>query len=124
MNKQIKTDNAPSAPAILSQAIESNGFVFVAGQIHNKPDGSLVEGSVKEKLDQIMQNVQAVLEAANTKLANCVSVTMYVTDMRQMPEINEVYAEYFGAVLPARAAICVQALPLGATIEVSVVAAQ
>lgn len=124
MKKQITTDNASAAPAILSQAIESNGLVFVAGQVHNKPDGTLFDGTVADKFEQIMTNIGAILEAAETTLANAVTVTIYVTDMAQMPELNEVYAKYFAEPLPARAAIGVQALPLGATIEVSLVAAK
>ncbi len=122
MNEQVSTDNAPKADHILSQGIVSNGIVYVAGQIHNKPDGTIVEGSVKEKLEQIMQNVSAILEAAGTNLSKAVKVVVYVTDMAQMPELNEVYPTYFSKPYPVREAVCVQALPLGATIEISVVA--
>lgn len=122
MKTRVSTDEAPKADHILSQGIVSNGNVYVAGQIHSKPDGSIVEGSVKEKVEQIMQNVTAILEAANTTLDNIVKVVIYVTDMAQMPELNEVYPTYFKEPYPVREAVCVQALPLGATIEISVVA--
>lgn len=120
--KQITTPNAPQAEHILSQGIVSGGHIFVAGQIHQRPEGSIVEGSVKDKLDQIISNVRATLEAGGSDLAKVVKVVIYVTDMGQMPELNEIYASYFTAPLPAREAICVAALPLGATIELSVVA--
>lgn len=123
MKNQASTPNAPSAP-FLSQAIISNDTIYVSGQIHNKVDGSLVEGSVKEKLDQIMQNIAAILEAAEANLDNIVKVVIYVTDMAQMPELNEAYPTYFNQPFPVREAVCVQALPLGATIEVSVIAAK
>lgn len=116
------TDNAPQANHILSQAVESNGLVFVAGQIHQNIDGTIADGSVKEKLAKIMSNITAILEAAGTGLNKAVKVTIYVTDMAQMQEINEAYAGYFGTNLPAREAVCVAALPLGATVEISVVA--
>lgn len=123
MKQQAATPNAPDAP-FLSQAIISNGTIYVSGQIHNKPDGSLVEGSVKEKLEQIIQNISAILKAADATLDDIVKVVIYVTNMTQMLELNEVYPVYFNKPFPVREAVCVAALPLGATIEVSVVAAK
>jgi len=122
MKEKISTNNAPKADHILSQGIVSNGVIYLAGQIHNKPDGTIVEGSVKEKFSQIMQNVTAILKAADVTLDNVVKVVIYVTDMTQMPELNEVYPTYFSEPYPVREAVCVKELPLGATIEVSVVA--
>ncbi|MCA9345870.1 Rid family detoxifying hydrolase [Candidatus Saccharibacteria bacterium] len=122
MKKQVFTDKAPSANHILSQAVESNGFIFVSGQIHQSPDGSLMNGSVSEKLDRIFSNISAILESAGSGLKNIVKVTIYVTDMSQMPELNEKYPTYFDSILPAREAVCVKELPLGATIEISVIA--
>lgn len=122
MKQKISTDDAPKADHILSQGILSNGTIYVAGQIHSKPDGSIVEGSVKEKVDQIMQNISAILKAADATLENTVKVVIYVTDMAQMPELNEAYPTYFKEPFPVREAVCVQALPLGATIEISVIA--
>ena len=79
---------------------------------------------MKEKVDQIMQNIAAILKATDTSLDNIVKVVIYVTDMAQMPELNEVYPTYFTEPFPVREAVGVQALPLGATIEISVVAAK
>jgi 2-iminobutanoate/2-iminopropanoate deaminase len=121
MKQPATTPDAPSAP-FLSQAIISNGTIYVSGQIHGKPDGSLLEGSVKEKVDQIMQNIAAILKAAEATLDNIVKVVIYVTDMAQMPELNEVYPTYFTKPFPVREAVCVKELPLRATIEISVVA--
>lgn len=123
MKQQVTTQNAPDAP-FLSQAIISNGTIYVSGQVHSKPDGSVVEGSVKDKLDQIMQNVTEILKAADATINDVVKVVIYVTDMSQMPELNEAYPGYFTEPFPVREAVCVQALPLGATIEVSVVASK
>jgi 2-iminobutanoate/2-iminopropanoate deaminase len=122
MKHKITTDDAPKADAILSQAIVSNGLIFVAGQVHSKPDGSMVEGSIEEKLQQIFKNIEAILEAAGAELDNIVKVTIYVTDMTQMPELNKVYPTYFNEPYPAREAVCVKELPLGASIEISVIA--
>lgn len=123
MKLPVTTPNAPDAP-FLSQAIVADQTIYVSGQIHNKPDGTLVEGSVKEKLEQIMQNIEAILKSADASLDDIVKVVIYVTDMAQMPELNEVYPSYFSQPFPVREAVCVQALPLGATIELSVVAAK
>jgi 2-iminobutanoate/2-iminopropanoate deaminase len=122
MKEQVSTDNAPKADHILSQGIINNGTVYVAGQIHSKPDGTIVEGSVKEKVDQIMQNISAILQEADASLNDIVKVVIYVTDMTQMPELNEVYPTYFTKPFPVREAVGVQTLPLGATIEISVIA--
>ena len=124
MKSKVCTDDAPKADHILSQGIISNGTIYVSGQIHNKPDGTIVEGSVKEKVEQIMQNISEILKSAHATLDNIVKVVIYVTDMAQMPELNEVYPTYFKKPFPVREAVCVQALPLGATIEMSVVAAK
>lgn len=124
MKEKVSTDGAPKADHILSQGIVSNGNIYVAGQIHNKPNGTMVEGSVKEKVNQIMQNIFAILKGADATLDDIVKVVIYVTDMAQMPELNEVYPTYFKEPFPVREAVCVQALPLGATIEISVVAAK
>ena len=123
MKQPATTKNAPDAP-FLSQAIISNGTIYVSGQIHSKPDGSVVEGSVKEKLDQIMQNITEILKAADATINDVVKVVIYVTDMSQMPELNEAYPSYFTEPFPVREAVCVQALPLGATIEISVIASK
>lgn len=122
MKERVATDNAPKADHILSQGIISNGNIYVAGQIHGKPDGTIVGGSVEEKLAQIMQNITAILEAADATLSDVVKVVIYVTDMSQMPELNEVYPAYFSEPYPVREAVCVKELPLGANIEISVIA--
>ncbi len=122
MKSRVSTDGAPKADHILSQGIVANGTIYVSGQIHSRPDGSVVEGSVKEKLDQIMMNISEILKSADANFDDIVKVVVYVTDMAQMPELNEVYPTYFTEPYPVREAVCVQALPLGATIEISVVA--
>lgn len=122
MKKQIITDEAPKAAHLLSQAIFSNGTIYLAGQIHSTHDNIVVEGSVKEKVDQIMQNITAILKAADATIDDIVKVVIYVTDMAQMPELNAVYPTYFTEPYPVREAVCVKELPLGATIEISAVA--
>lgn len=124
MKQQISTDEAPKAAHILSQAVVSNGTIYVAGQIHTKADGTVVDGTTEEKVDQIMKNIAAILRAADAGLDDIVKVVIYVTDMAQMPKLNEVYPTYFTEPYPVREAVCVKELPLSATIEISVVAAK
>lgn len=124
MKEKVITDDAPKADHILSQGVVSNDVIYLSGQIHNKPDGTILDGSVEEKFSQIMQNVTAILKAADANLDDVVKVVIYVTDMSQMPELNEIYSTYFSEPFPVREAVCVKELPLGATIELSVVASK
>lgn len=123
MKQQITATGAPNATQVYSQAIKTNGLIFVSGQIHNTPDGVLLDGTPEEKLAQIFKNITAILAAADATLNDIVKVSIFVADIADLPQINAVYASYFEQPLPAREAVCVKALPLGATIEVSVVAA-
>lgn len=122
MKQQVSTNEAPAAPHILSQAIIANGTIYVAGQVHVLPDNSLVEGSTKDKVEQIMKNISAILKAADATTSDIVKVVIYVTDMGLIPELNEVYPTYFSEPYPVRETVCVKALPLNASIEISVVA--
>jgi len=122
MKEKLTTENAPKADHILSQGLVSNGTIYLSGQIHSQPDGTLVNGTTKEKLDCIMGNIQAILGSSGATLDDIIKVVIYVTDMAQMPELNETYSSYFNSILPVREAVCVKELPLGATIEVSVIA--
>lgn len=124
MKVKVSTDGAPKADHILSQAILSNGFIFVAGQIHSSVEGGVVDGTTEEKVEQIMKNIAAILKEADASLNDVVKVVIYVTDMAQMPKLNEVYPSYFTEPFPAREAVRVKELPLGATIEISVIAAK
>jgi len=121
MKREIKTDEAPAAPNI-SQATELGGLVFTAGQIHLTPDGNLASGTMKEKTKQVMNNLKAIIDAAGFSFKHVLKVTVYVTDMSEYSEFNEVYASYFKAPFPAREVVCVKELPLGASVEVSMVA--
>lgn len=122
MKQQVQTTDAPKADHILSQALIVDETIYVSGQVHNTPEGTLVEGDTKTKVDQIMQNIKAILTAADSGIDKIVKVVIYVTDMATIPELNEAYPSYFTSPYPVREAVCVSALPLGASIEISVVA--
>lgn len=124
MKKEISTPNADSVPGVLSQAIDTGNLVFVSGQINITADGEMVGETVEDKLKQIMKNIETVLGAADLGLDDTVKATVYVTDLAQMQELNKHYPTYFTAPYPAREAIGVKELPLGATIEISVIASK
>lgn len=121
----VSTDRAagPFGGAPYSQAIVANGFVFTAGQVAAKPDGSgLVEGGIEEQTHQVMQNLQAVLEAAGSSLAKAVKTTVFLTDLADFPQMNEVYRGYTGPDFPARSTFQVAALPPGILVEIEAIA--
>ncbi len=122
MKTEISTDKAPQVPGLLSQGIVSSNFVFVSGQIHSTLDGTLIEGTVEVRLKQVMNNVREILKASGTDSTNVVKVNVYVTDISELPKLNEEYRRYFTEPFPVREAVCVKALPLGASIEISVIA--
>ena len=125
MKTKIETSDAPAAPDLLSQAVVRNGTIYVAGQIHNTADGKMVEGTTEEKTHQVIKNLTAILKAVGADFTNVVKVNIYVTDIAELPKLNEVYKIYFTTEpLPVREAICVKALPLGATIEMSLIASK
>ena len=122
---KIETPEAPVAPNLLSQAVVNNSTIYVAGQIHSTSDGKLVEGSTEEKVHQIMKNLTAISKAADSDFSHVVKVNVYVTDISELPKLNDVYKTYFtNEPLPVRETVCVKALPLGASIEISLIAAK
>lgn len=122
MMKTISTQNAPAAIGPYSQAIAVNGMLFASGQIPLDPKtGTLVDGGIEAQTERVMQNIQAVLEAAGTDFSHVVETTCFLRDMNDFAAFNEVYGAYFTG-KPARS--CVQAvLPKNAAVEVEVVAA-
>ena len=119
----IKTDHAPAAAGPYSQAIVANGFVFSAGQVALVPaTGKLAEGGIREQTEQVLQNLQAVLEASGTSIANVVKTTVFLQNLGDFAAMNEVYAQHFPAPPPARSTVEVAKLPLGALVEIEVVA--
>ena len=106
-----------------SQAVVDGDRVFLSGQIPLDPTtGKLVEGDIAAQTRRVLDNVKAVLEAAGSDLSRVVKATVFVTDLRHFAEVNRVYAQYFSADPPARSTVQVAALPLGAAIEIEVVA--
>jgi 2-iminobutanoate/2-iminopropanoate deaminase len=122
MKTKIETAGAPKATGPFSQAIASENLVFTSGQIYLTPEGKLLEGSIEEQAHQVMKNLRAVLEKAGASFKDVVKTTIYVTDMSVYGKINEVYGSYMAEPFPARETVCVKELPLGARLEISMVA--
>ena len=122
MREKISTNKAPQATGPFSQAIVVDNLIFTSGQIYLTPEGNLLEGSTEEQVHQIMRNLQAILEEAGTSFSDVVKSTVYVTDMEIYKTVNEVYGSYMTEPFPAREVICVKALPLGAKVEISMIA--
>ena len=123
MKQQINTAAAPAAIGPYSQAIEANGIVFVSGQLPIDPaTGAFAEGGIKELTRQSLTNMKAILAEAGLTMANVVKTTVFLADMADFAEMNEVYATFFEGVCPARSAVAVKTLPTAARGEIECIA--
>lgn len=122
MKQKVETTKAPKAVGPYSQAIIDGNLVMTSGQIHLTPEGKLLEGTIEAQTHQVMKNLQAVLAAAGVEFKDVIKTTIYVTDLANYGKINEVYGSYFSDPFPARETVQVAALPLGAKVEISLVA--
>ena len=121
--KIIKTDKAPQAIGPYSQAVEAGGFVFVSGQIPIDPKtGKVVQADIKAQAKLVMENAQAILEAAGCGMTSVVRTTIYLKNMGDFAAVNEVYAGYFPSDPPARATVEVSRLPKEVTLEMDFIA--
>ncbi|MBK6274136.1 MAG: RidA family protein [Chitinophagales bacterium] len=121
--KIIYTDDAPEPIGPYSQAVYINGMLFVSGQIPIDPfSGTLIKDSIETETEQVMQNLLAILEEAEMDFSNVVKCSIFLSDMRDFPKVNEVYGKYFKSNPPARETVEVSVLPKNANIEISCIA--
>ncbi len=119
----VATSKAPKAIGPYSQAVVAGGFVFASGQIALDPDtGEMVGRTAAEQAEQVLRNLKAVLEAAGASLDSVVKTTIYLVDMGDFGQVNEVYGRHFGEHRPARATVAVVKLPKDALVEIEAVA--
>jgi len=119
----VATDAAPKAIGPYSQAIMTDSLVFTAGQVALDPkNGELVGRTTAEQTEQVLANLRAVLAAAGTTLQNVIKTTVYLADMADFAQMNEVYAKHFGSHKPARSTVQAAGLPKGARVEIDVIA--
>lgn len=119
----ISTSAAPAAIGPYSQAVEAGGTVYVSGQLPIDPaTGAFAEGGIKELTRQSLANMKAILSEAGLDMGDVVKTTVFLADMADFAEMNEVYSQFFSAPFPARSAVAVKTLPKGARVEIECVA--
>lgn len=127
MNKQIvATKKAPAAVGPYSQGVkvQPGTLWFFSGQIAIDPaTGKVIEGDAVAQTAQILKNIAALLADQGLTADNVVKTTVFLTDINVFKSVNEVYADFFGAALPARSCMAVAALPLGVQVEIEIIAA-
>ena len=123
MITSVSSSEAPKAVGPYSQAVRAGGFLFVAGQIPLDPNGNLVEGDVAVQARRVLDNIGAILKAAQLTYGDVVRTTVFLSDLNDMAAMNQVYATYFAEPYPARATVQVARLPRDVRIEVEVIAA-
>ena len=124
MLNAVSTSGAPKAIGPYSQGIVANGLLFTAGQVALDPaTGELVAGGITEQTTRALQNLKAVLAAAGSDLTQVIKTTVFLVDMADFADMNEVYGRTFGSHRPARSTVAVAGLPRGARVEIEVIAA-
>jgi 2-iminobutanoate/2-iminopropanoate deaminase len=119
----VATAGAPKAIGPYSQGIIVGGFVFTAGQVALDPGtGELVVGGIADQTTRALANLRAVLTAAGSSPAQVVKTTVFLADMADFAQMNEVYGRFFGNHRPARSTVAVAGLPRGALVEIEVIA--
>ena len=122
-HQPIHSNEAPNAIGPYSQAVRAGDTVYLSGQIPLDPQTmELVEGDIGARARRVFDNLAAVMQEAGGSLSDIVKLTIYLVDLEQFGQVNEVMAEYFDAPFPSRATVAVAALPKGAPIEVEAVA--
>ncbi len=124
MRTPISTENAPKAIGPYSQAIVHGGLAFLSGQIPLDPaTNTLIEGGIAAQTERVLENMKAVLEACGSSLAQVVKTTVFLKDMAEFPEMNQVYARYFPEHPPARSTVEAARLPRDVRVEIEAIAA-
>ena len=122
--KIIYSSDAPGPAGPYNQAFSDGWFVFNAGQIPLDPDtGQIVEGNFQDRVEQVIRNLDAVLEAGGTELSSILTMTVFPTDLSRFSTVNEVFSDQFkGIEPPARSVVEVTGLPMNADIEIKCIA--
>ncbi len=123
MREVIVTEQGPKAIGPYSQGIRANGFLFLSGQIPLDPmNQQLVEGDIQVQTDRVLRNIQGILEASGTSLAEVVKTTVFLKNMGEFGAMNEIYGRYFTSNPPARSTVEVSRLPKDVSVEIEVIA--
>ena len=119
--QKIYTKNAPEAIGAYSQAIKVGNFVYTSGQIALTADGEFLNKDIKTQTKQVCENLKAILNAAGCEIEDVIKTTIFLDDINNFAEVNEVYAEYFKH-KPARSTVAVKELPKDAKVEIECIA--
>jgi len=123
MKRIVYTPNAPKAVGPYSQAVITENFVYTSGQVALTPEGNLLRvASIADEVHQVMKNLAAILQAGGVDFDAVVRTTIYVTDVSLYSEVNKAYGVYMKEPYPARETVGVKELPLGARVEISMIA--
>jgi len=123
MREVVTTKEGPQAIGPYSQAVRSNGFVFVSGQVAIDPaTQQVITGDVAVQTDRVIRNLSGILKAAGSRLEKVVRSTVFLKNMSDFAAMNEVYAKYFTAAPPARSTVEVARLPKDVLVEIDVIA--
>jgi 2-iminobutanoate/2-iminopropanoate deaminase len=124
MRDVILTDRGPKPIGSYSQAIRTNGFLYVSGQVALDPKtGEMTGAEIRQQTERTLENLKGILEAAGSNLHHVVKTTVFLKDMNDFSAMNEVYAKYFTSAPPARSTVQVSRLPKDALVEIEVIAA-
>jgi 2-iminobutanoate/2-iminopropanoate deaminase len=123
MKKVIQTDKAPKAIGPYSQAIQAGSFLFLSGQIPLDPKtGELVKGDIRQQTQQVLKNIKGVLESQKLGVEDVVKVTIFLKNIENFNQVNEIYGTYFPSSPPARSTVEVARLPKDVGIEIEAIA--
>ena len=124
MKNVVITDRGPKPIGPYSQAIKTNGLVYLSGQVALDPkSGELIGADIRQQTERVLENIKGILEAAGVTLHHVLKTTVFLKDMNDFAAMNEVYARYFTSAPPARSTVQVSRLPKDALVEIEVIAA-
>ena len=124
MKNVVITDRGPKPIGPYSQAIKTNGLVYLSGQVALDPkSGELIGADIRQQTERVLENIKGILEAAGVNLHHVLKTSVFLKDMNDFAAMNEVYARYFTSAPPARSTVQVSRLPKDALVEIEVIAA-
>ena len=119
MKEIVTTDRGPKPIGPYSQAVKTNGFLYLSGQVALDPKtNEMSAGDIRQQTERVLENIKGILEAAGSNLHHVVKTTVFLSDIADFTAMNEAYVSAFGDHRPARSAFAVAALPLGALVEI------
>jgi len=123
MKEIINTNQAPAPIGPYNQAVKAGNTLYISGQIPLSPEtNELIVGDIAGETKQVLENLHAILMAADYSFADVVKTSIFLSDMANFGAVNEVYAEYFTENAPARETVAVKGLPKGVNVEISLIA--